>query len=265
MKRKPWFTLIEMLIVIVILSILSTAILPKITGHLAKTRDFKRQQDLRVIATAIEAYQGNNWLTLPKDPPSSEQAKKFPQLLWPNSWGWKIHKPEIDKIRDLYALWSVKYLKSTLSPYLNVIPKDPQKSNHTRGLVYGCYEAMKRQKKTDCPSDTTTWWIENGEYFYIQLMTSYNTHGRTVLVAKVETPEAANRVGAWDLSFSTSRGNITYGNYHAPSNHKHFKNKHLKPKCTSITKWETIKKAQAGNTNCIYTDKSQLFYIIDIE
>lgn len=45
-----------MLIVIVIIGILAAAILPKITGHLARTRDLQRHMDLNALSTAIMQY-----------------------------------------------------------------------------------------------------------------------------------------------------------------------------------------------------------------
>ena len=50
------FTLVEMLIVVLIIGILSAAILTKLTGYMARTRDLKRQADLRNVAAAIEMY-----------------------------------------------------------------------------------------------------------------------------------------------------------------------------------------------------------------
>ena len=48
-----------MLIVVIIVGILSAAILPRLTGYMARTRDLKRQVDLRNVAAAIELYKSN--------------------------------------------------------------------------------------------------------------------------------------------------------------------------------------------------------------
>lgn len=56
--KRAGFTLVEMLIVVVIIWILSSALLPRLIGYMARTRDMKRQADLRNIAAAIEMYRG---------------------------------------------------------------------------------------------------------------------------------------------------------------------------------------------------------------
>ena len=53
------FTLVEMLIIVIIICLLRAAILPKLTGYMARTSDLQRHMDLRNIATAIELYKSN--------------------------------------------------------------------------------------------------------------------------------------------------------------------------------------------------------------
>ena len=59
--KKKWFTLIEMLIVIVIIGILAVALIPKIWNARDRAADIARMADARSIATAIISYRLDNW------------------------------------------------------------------------------------------------------------------------------------------------------------------------------------------------------------
>lgn len=59
-KVKNWFTLIEVLIVIVIIGILATALIPRIVSVQARARDTKRKVDITTIYNGVMIYAENN-------------------------------------------------------------------------------------------------------------------------------------------------------------------------------------------------------------
>lgn len=58
---KKWFTLIELLIVIVLISILSTIWFLSLSSYLSQARDTARAKDLDEIEKAFELYNIKNW------------------------------------------------------------------------------------------------------------------------------------------------------------------------------------------------------------
>ena len=58
---KKAFTLVEMLIVVVIIGILSSALLPRLQGAQSAARDAARKSDLSQLGSAIISYYNNRW------------------------------------------------------------------------------------------------------------------------------------------------------------------------------------------------------------
>ena len=70
MRKKPGFTLIEILIVVAILSLLTLATIYSVTQNLAKSRDARRKADLARLKIAMEDYYGDK-NAYPPDPDGS--------------------------------------------------------------------------------------------------------------------------------------------------------------------------------------------------
>ena len=101
LKNRKWFTLIELLLVIVIIGILAAAILPRLTWVQARARNTARKAALNQLNTAIQAFESdNNWrrlwgfaqlvpnyiTTVPVDPKINSNCASFPSV--PAIWTW---------------------------------------------------------------------------------------------------------------------------------------------------------------------------------
>jgi len=59
-QKKRWFTLVEMLIVIVIIWVLAAALIPRLTSVRWRANDVARKADVQQLATAVITYQMDN-------------------------------------------------------------------------------------------------------------------------------------------------------------------------------------------------------------
>lgn len=225
MKKKIrfWFTLVEMLIVILIIGILAGAILPRITGYLAKTRDLKRQTDLRNVAAAIQMYKDQHW-TLPK-------------------------------IHSGWEFSPIKYIYPLFSSYLDQLPQDPSKTNKIK--LYPCFLSQNSQQgwcQKWLASDKI--WLEAGNYMYKTTNKAWILTNAMMLVAKVETPDAANYV-FWEKPDGRVIGNLWW---HQEGEKRDIKDYVLCNSLAKVLPWEE----QAG-PDCKYSKQEQLYYIVKIE
>ena len=224
-----------MLIVVIIVGILSAAILPRLTGYMARTRDLKRQADLRNIATAIELYKSNKG-KLPEIYDENNQVS--------SSFGW----------RATSLLWIKEYIKS--------IPKDP--SN------LFVWEIMHPQHRGNRLSDGDYLYLStrdmgglleaNGALLFAKVETPEYAN-----YIKVHSDQVLGR----DI---TSLGGVFWG---ANFNPKTWGDPLVAPLvpaksllfCTKISKSDkpSMTKNEDGTINCTYSDPKQLYYIVKIE
>ena len=229
------FTLVEMLIMVIIIGILSAAILPRLTGYMARTRDLQRHMDLRNIATAIELYKSNKG-KLPEIYDENNQVS--------SSFGW----------RATSLLWIKEYIKS--------IPKDP--SNLFVWEMMHPYHRGNRLSNGDylylSTRDMGGLLEANGALLFAKVETPEYAN-----YIKVHSDQVLGR----DI---TSLGGVFWGaNFNPKTWGDPLVAPHVPPKsllfCTKISKSDkpSMTKNEDGTINCTYSDPKQLYYIVKIE
>lgn len=250
MKKKIWlwFTLVEMLIVVVIIGILATAILSRITGYLAKTRDLKRQTDTRNLAAAVQMYKDEKW--------------EYPlrRSLW--------HVAGYSQ-----RFWSVAELLGIVPDYLKELPRDPNPNTIIKlhDWPYRVFETPGYNQSDNARIYASVWRGENrkggfilrpGDYLY-QI---FSKGAAAVIVAKVETPEMANYVfdGRSKKYDEWGVRKISFKNPET-KNYDYNMEIDLLHLCDSIEKWDVVITATAKNRACVFSSHDQLYYIVKIE
>jgi general secretion pathway protein G len=113
------FTLIEVMVVVVILSVLAALVVPRIMDNPEKARRMKAEQDIRAIETALKLYKLDNYVYPTTDqglealvvrtqiPPEPRQWKKggYLESMPKDPWGFDYNylKPGIHGEFDLYS------------------------------------------------------------------------------------------------------------------------------------------------------------------
>lgn len=263
MKKKVWFwfTLVEMLIVIVIIGILGAAILPKLWWYLERTRDLKRQTDLRTISTAIIAYRNSHWKFPLRDMPEKEKQNK--ERMTPSKINGKYLPPSHWVLWEFY--WTVSWLAQKLSSYIKQLPKDPLWWNKVC-ITWNCFTHFT--SKTYSVRAHPLWKAEQEvavvpwEYMYrLQWDKLW-----AMLIAKTETADASNYV-IIDTDFNHRNdfngAAINYWWFDVVAKLNKLK------LCTSIKRgnpWEEkFEVKNDGHVDCIYSHPEQLYYIVKIE
>lgn len=264
--KKSGFTLVEMLIVVVIIGILASALFPKITGYMERTRDLKRQTDLHTIAAAIEIYRNTHG-----EMPTRTMTKKEQQL---NETGRHFHHK---------IAWYASALQNALGDYISSIPTDPSKKT-----MVNIYHLMTFNNSSDDNrklAEVRFWKDLKGgtlykpwEYlYYITRWTSVEQRSESiidsagVLVAKVETPEYANYIISSPREKSANGGTWMIPSWYY-RNGKYFVAPWLETKeiklCSSVekaSKEHPLTSRIEDGKACYYTSEDQLYYVYKIE
>ncbi len=241
-KISKAFTLVEILVVIVIIGALSSALFPRIMKYMERTRDIRRQLDLRNLAVAIESYK-NGHRNFPLVERINRELEDWGSLMGP-----------------------VTNFMPELSEYIASIPKDPLKNTQI---------SFKTNTFSNSVS-TRFFWKSN--YVYQMFKKGVADFWAMVLIAKMETPNEANFIDHPDAVKNCLGGLFYLWGWRKSPTGVLLSRNNIRPRydisclhlCTSV---ERTPKGQQDKfvikkdwtVECTYSSEDQLYYILKLD
>lgn len=181
-SMKKWFTLLEVLIVIVILGLLAIALVPKMSGFQARARDVARKSDMQQISQALATYKASNGIYL-----SSPQLVPISNILTP------------------LVTWNI----------ITKLPQDPYNNiNHPYQ-----YASATDDNQMYILATLNEWWWVNANYaqsFFANLPVNIMPNPMTlgfltnVLFCKKVEQWTSNRVAWWNCTADVAGKDVLY-------------------------------------------------------
>ena len=159
MRKLKWFTLVEILIVIVIIGILIWALVPRMSAAQGRARDVARKNDLSNLQAAIIVNYQDNWKYPCSESTAGTGCKEFNTASGCVASSWC----------DIYD-----FKGKMESAWMNSVPKDPLSTNNFYWVWSG----------------SSSWW----NYRYITMKSHWVTDWWFALMAKTEVAGWSNWV-----------------------------------------------------------------------
>ena len=221
-KKLKWFTLVEILIVIVIIGILIWALVPRMSAAQGRARDVARKNDLSNLQAAIVVAYQDLW---------RYPCTDFGDYKGCNNW---VETKVAENAKKASDGIDISHLKKVLeAAWMNTVPTDPLGTNK----FYGLWD--------------NEWW--DWEYRYITMQSNWIDDWWFVVMAKTEVAWWSN----WVVCLNEDKDDYAEDNNWKLDNSSDVKDIKV---CETISDTDTC--SNDWNWNCTIKDETELRYIM---